>query len=122
MPSWFIGKWKAEFNGISVVETWENHESYYSGITIWDDHGLQSKEKIKLYYEEDKLIYQVTIEESDTKFICENLDNDTLIFINNKNDYPKRIIYTKPVKNEMKVWIDNFQNDSHTSTFYFEKK
>jgi hypothetical protein len=26
------------------------------------------------------------------------------------------------VKKEMKVWIDNFQNDSHTSTFYFEKK
>jgi len=122
LPHWFLGKWKAEFNGISVVETWEKHDEMYTGTTVWDDHGLQSVEKLKLYFDDDKLVYQININDTDTKFICSNLDNDTLIFINNKNDYPKRIIYTRPIKKEMKVWIDNFQNDSHTSTFYFEKK
>src|SRR6218665_2432535 len=112
LPSWFIGKWKAEFNGISVIETWENHDGYYSGTTVWDDHGLQSKERIKLYFEEGKLVYQLKIDKTNTKFICDNVDNDTLIFINNKNDYPKRIVYTRPINKEMKVWIDNFQNDS----------
>lgn len=121
LPSWMVGKWKTELNGISVVENWEQKNDHLSGLTIWDDHGLQSKEYLKLYFQESELVYEVIINKVKRKFVCNRMDNDTLIFVNNQNDFPRRIIYTKPIHKRMKVWIDNFQNDSHTLTFYFEK-
>lgn len=121
-PSWMLGSWKTQFNGFEIVETWNKANHGYSAVTIWNDHGLKSKEQVKLYYEHQKLVYQVQVDHKKTKFICEDVNNDTLVFYNKYNDYPKRIIYTRPVHNEMKVWVDNFPDDPNTSYFNFRKQ
>ena len=122
LPKWMLGKWETNFNGIHIVEDWQEKDDTFSGRTIWDDGGLNSIEKHDIYIKDGQLNYHVKINDTETSFVCDDFNNDTLIFVNNKNDYPKRIVYTKPVKNIMKVWVDNFQNDSRTSVFYFEKK
>lgn len=120
-PSWMIGTWKTTFNGFVITEKWNSGSNEYKATTVWDDNGLKSVETIRLYLKSDFLVYQVTIDQRVIKFTCEDITNDTLIFSNLENDYPKRIVYTKPRKNLMKVWVDNFENDPNTSVFNFRK-
>jgi len=121
LPNWVLGNWKTEFNGFKITENWSKKNNSFVATTIWDDHGLKNSEAIKLFYKKNLLVYQVTINKRQTNFVCDKYNDDTLIFINNANDYPKRIVYTKPSKEIMKVWVDNFPRDPNTSYFNFQK-
>ena len=120
-PSWVLGSWKTEFNGFKITESWSKKDNCYIATTIWDDHGLKNAEAVKLFYKGKQLIYQVSINDKRTDFVCDKYNDDTLIFLNNANDYPKRIVYTRPTGKMMKVWVDNFPKDPNTSYFNFEK-
>ena len=121
LPHWVLGSWKTEFNGFKITENWSKKDNIYIATTIWDDHGLKNAEAIKLFYKGEQLVYQVNINDKQTNFVCNEYKDDTLVFINNANDYPKRIVYTRPSGNMMKVWVDNFPKDPNTSYFNFEK-
>jgi hypothetical protein len=41
--------------------------------------------------------------------------------LNDKNDFPKRLVYVKPTGKKMTVWMDNESGDPNCMIFPFEK-
>lgn len=123
LPLWMTGVWKSSFDGIDVRETWELKGKRMIGTTVWSWDGKQRTEKLRLYYENDSLTYDQKLEDGRyLKFICQDAANDTLVFVNNHNPFPKRLIYVKPKKGtKMSVWIDNEEKDPNRISFPFKK-
>lgn len=123
LPKWISGKWKSNFDGIDIVETWQEDGEKLIGSTVWSWDNKQRREIITLYYNSKRqLVYRMNTEhKSNLEFICQNPLEDTLVFINNKNDFPKRLVYVKPKSKKMDVWIDNEQDDPNRISFSFDK-
>lgn len=121
LPEWIIGNWQANVNGIRVNENWELNENTLSAqTTTYYDKNPQI-ERVRLTLTNDTLYYAVSIDNHNVCFTCGKPYNDTLIFVNNTNEFPKRIIYTKPENDEMKVWIENFEGDPNRIDYPFKK-
>jgi hypothetical protein len=119
---WMTGVWKSTFNGVDVCETWELKKDRMVGSTVWSWGGKQRTEQLSIFYRGDSLIYKIILEDKKPLyFTCEDCENDTLVFINNRNDFPKRLVYVKPSGKKMNVWIDNEEKDPNRITFPFEK-
>lgn len=121
LPEWMCGSWQSSFNGIDVREDWKMRSDRMEGVTIWSWDGKQRKETLTLQYSGDSLLYTIQMDSNKLCFVCENPFNDTLIFVNYKNDFPKRLVYVKPKGPRMSVWIDNEEKDPNRISFPFEK-
>jgi hypothetical protein len=122
LPTWMSGVWKSSFNDVDVRETWECGNGFMTGSTVWSWDGKQRKEKLRLAYVDDSLVYYIRLEDNKLlKFVCTDAENDTLVFVNNKNDFPKRLVYVRPSGKKMSVWIDNEEKDPNRISFPFEK-
>jgi hypothetical protein len=116
------GTWKSSFNGIDVKETWRLEQNKMMGSTVWSWDGKQRKETLQLYYERDTLFYRIRMEGNKILYFkCEDPSNDTLVFVNHRNDFPKRLVYVRPTGRNMDVWIDNEESDPNRISFPFEK-
>lgn len=121
LPNWLLGKWEANVNGIRVVETWNLKNNHFNAETRTFYEQNPQLEKVLLELNDDSLYYNISINNRKTCFVCGTPLNDTLIFVNNLNEFPKRIVYTKPENDKMKVWIDNFQGDPNRIDYWFQK-
>lgn len=123
LPDWLIGSWHSTFDGIDIRETWQQDEDKLVGTTVWSWDNKQRREIITLHYnDENKLIYrQITEHKKNLEYVCENPLADTLVFVNNKVDFPRRLNYVKSSIKKMNVWIDNEQNDPNRVSFPFTK-
>lgn len=122
LPLWMTGVWSSSFNGIDVRETWELKKDHLVGSTVWSWDGKQRREELKLSYQGDSLVYEILMEDKKLLyFTCKDCENDTLVFVNKKNDFPKRLVYVKPSGKSMSVWIDNEEKDPNRISFPFEK-
>jgi len=117
-----VGRWKSSFDGMAIRETWQQSGDHFKGSTVWLWDGKSRKETLTLFYNrEDQLIYRVKMEKKTLDFVCEDPTKDTVVFVNPKNDFPKRLVYVHPKGRKMTVWIDNEPNDPNRMTFPFEK-
>jgi hypothetical protein len=121
LPKWLIGKWKTSYDGFMITEEWSLKNDHLEALTTWNDSGKKEYEHVKLFYQEESLIYQIKTASKKMEFRCENCMTDTLRFINNANDFPKQIIYVRPISNEMSVWVCNFKGDPNEMRFPFKK-
>lgn len=122
LPRWMCGTWKSSFNGIDVRETWRSEQDKMIGSTVWSWDGKQRKETLQLYYEQDTLYYRIRMEGNKILYFkCEDPFGDTLIFVNHRNDFPKRLVYVRSTQQNMNVWIDNEEKDPNRISFPFEK-
>ena len=122
LPEWLPGKWVVTFTDYSVQETWKESDGKFVGVTLWSGKFKTWQENLTMYVNNSgKLVYRTVVEGKATNFVCENMNSDTLVFINNSNGFPKRLHYTKPVGNKMNVWIDNVDNDQNRIDFHFQK-
>lgn len=118
-PSWLLGEWKAHYNKLDVKETWKQTKDGYEATTVWNDNGKKMLEHVALFYNNESLVYRVETKLRTVEFICDEPQDDTLVFVNLKNDFPKRIVYVKPKGSNMKVWIDKYENDPEAVNFPF---
>jgi hypothetical protein len=121
LPNWMVGTWETKVDGVRVTEKWTNNSAYFQGETSTHFKDNVQLEKIKLTFENDSLCYNISIKNKKCCFKCPNPFEDTLVFVNLKNDFPKRLVYIKPVKNTMTVWIDNFEGDPNRIVYAFKK-
>ena len=116
------GTWESTFNKINVRETWELKGKKMVGSTVWSFEGKKRVDAISISFNKDTLEYFASFEnEKPICFKCFNTESDTLVFINKLNDFPKRIVYVRPNGKNMRVWIDNEENDPNRINFPFEK-
>ncbi len=118
-PSWLLGEWKTRYNNFAIKETWKESGDGYVATTIWNDDGKKMLEKVVLFYKDKSLVYRVETKRKTVEFTCDKPHDDTLVFINQQNDYPKRIVYVKPKGDNMTVWIDKYENDPEAEYFPF---
>lgn len=121
IPRWLLGKWEADVDGIKVVEEWNSHPKHFSAHTTMYYDKNNQEEFVKLTSENDSLFYTITINKRKCTFICNKPYSDTLIFTNDQNDFPKRLVYTRPKEKSMLVWIDNFEGDPNRIIYAFKK-
>lgn len=116
------GRWKSSYNNIRVVETWSKSGSVLKGTTIWEQDTNRRVDHLQIKCYKDTLIYSLKMEgEPVIHFRCEHPLGDTLIFTNEQNNYPKRIVYVRPTNRKMRVWIDGGADDLNRISFAFEK-
>lgn len=122
LPNWLLGPWQARYEGIDIKETWYSKNDRLVGKTIWTLDHHQRFEKLTIFQNKDKkLVYRVEMEGKSLDFICKESGKDSLIFVNETNDFPKRLVYVKPVSNSMKVYIDNSPTDPNRMSFHFRR-
>jgi len=120
-PSWLLGEWKTHYNNFAIKETWKKSADGYEATTVWNDNGKQMLERVQLFYNNKSLVYRVETKRKTVEFTCIKPHGDTLVFVNQQNDYPKRIVYVKPKGDNMVVWIDKYENDPEAEYFPFVK-
>ena len=120
-PSWLLGEWKTRYNNFAIRETWKESKDGYEATTVWNDNGKRMREHVALFYNKKSLIYRVETKRRTVDFVCDKPHDDTLVFVNQQNDYPKRIVYVKPKGENMTVWIDKYENDPEAEYFPFVK-
>jgi Domain of unknown function (DUF6265) len=120
-PLWLLGKWKTSYDGFLITEDWYQNKNGLSAVTVWHDKKSKDYEHINLFLDQKHLIYRIKTKTKKMDFVCSDIYNDTLIFINNDNEFPKRIIYVEPNGDEMEVWIENYPNDPNEMRFPFKK-
>lgn len=121
-PKWMCGKWKSQLDEIEITENWKCANGCMSGSTIWAGDGKTKVEKLRLFFRDHTLCYEVRLnQDRPVIFKCIDPKSDTLIFVNNQNDFPKRLVYVKPKGYKMDVWIDNNEKDPNRISFPFEK-
>lgn len=122
LPAWILGPWHAKYEGIDINETWYSKNDRLVGKTVWTLDHHKRYEKLTLFQNNArKLVYRVEMEGKAIDFICKDPGKDSLIFINEENDFPKRLVYVKPVSNCMKVYIDNSPTDPNRMSFDFHR-
>lgn len=82
---------------------------------------MKEYERGKLFHDGHCLVYHIKTAKKNMQFRCENWLNDTLLFVNNSNDFPKQIIYVQPKGSSMSVWVNNFEEDPNEMRFPFKK-
>lgn len=120
-PNWLLGKWKTNYDGFLITEYWYKNKTGMTAVIVWHDKQTKDYEHINLVLNDTKLTYRIKTQTKNMDFICDDIHNDTLVFVNNDNDFPKRIIYVEPKGSEMEVWIENFPNDPNEMRFAFKK-
>lgn len=116
------GRWKSSYNNIQVVETWSKKGNSLVGTTVWEQDTNRRVDHLRMKYQKDTLIYSLKMEgEPVIHFRCDNPFSDTLIFTNEQNNYPKRIVYVRPTGRKMRVWIDSGSDNLNRISFAFEK-
>lgn len=116
------GTWKSSFNDIQIIEKWSKKGNSLVGTTIWELDSNRRVDHLRIALQEDTLIYSLKMDgKTAIHFRCTEPFSDTLVFINESNDFPKRIVYIQPKGKKMKAWIDSNEEDPNRITFTFEK-
>lgn len=122
LPQWIHGHWITSLENETIHENWKLEKNYISGENYMHYENKFQKEFLRIFEKNNTLHYQIVIEKDTLIFSCKNyLGSDTLTFVNNRNPFPKRINYVRPIANKMSVWIENVKNDPNGIFFTFKK-
>jgi hypothetical protein len=126
--NWLLGSWQnISEDGISK-EIWSKvNDSLYTAksFTIVENDTVFS-ETVQLFQDYQDVYFSATDAlQNGGKAVAFKLipDEDGLfVFENNLHDFPKRIIYTNPVKDSIHAWIVGIQEGQMRKVdFYFER-
>ncbi|WP_343633445.1 DUF6265 family protein [Fluviicola sp.] len=122
LPEWIHGNWITSLDNETIHENWKVQRKCISGENYMHYENKFQKEFLRIFEKNNTLHYQIVIEKDTLVFTCKDYrDADTLTFVNNRNPFPKRINYVRPVANKMSVWIENVKNDPNGIFFTFKK-
>ncbi len=123
LPEWIIGKWKTELDGTKIIESWQKTGNTLNGQTVWCFPKKKMIEKMKLFSRNGKLVYQVKIENKKVEFVSKKGNTNTeIVFENQKNDSPKRLIYRLISDKRIDAIIEDFPNDPNKTIFIYKRQ
>lgn len=117
LPLWMIGNWQTQSEGFTIVENWKLDSNQLKGATSWKKGTVHFEEKSTISATEKGLSLKILIGKRTIVFKSEAISSDTLVFINAKNDFPKRICYTLLSNDKLIAWIENYPNDPNKKVF-----
>lgn len=117
LPLWMIGNWQTQSEGFTIVENWKLDSNQLKGATSWKKGTVHFEEKSTISATEKGLSLKILIGKRTIVFKSEAFSSDTLVFINAKNDFPKRICYTLLSNDKLIAWIENYPNDPNKKVF-----
>lgn len=117
LPLWMIGNWQAQSDGFTIVENWKLDSNQLKGATSWRKGTVHFEEKSTISATEKGLSLKILIGKRTIVFKTEAISFDTLVFVNAKNNFPKRICYTLRSTNKLTAWIENYPNDPNKKVF-----
>lgn len=117
LPLWMIGNWQTQSDGFTIIENWKLDSDQLKGATSWKKGTVHFEEKSTISATEKGLSLKILIGKRTIVFKSEAINSDTLVFINAKNDFPKRICYTLLSNDKLIAWIENYPNDPKKKVF-----
>ena len=126
--NWLLGSWQNISEDGTSKEIWSKvNDSLYvaKSFTIVENDTVFS-ETVQLFQDQEDVYFSSTDAlQNGGKAVAFRLipDEDGLfVFENNLHDFPKRIIYTNPVKDSIHAWIVGIQDGQMRKVdFYFER-
>jgi hypothetical protein len=117
LPYWMIGNWQTQSDGFTIIENWKLDNNQLKGATSWIKGTVHFEEKSTISTSKKGLSLKILIRKRTIVFKSEAINSDTLVFINAKNDFPKRICYTLLSNDKLIAWIENYPNDPKKKVF-----
>jgi hypothetical protein len=112
-----IGNWQTQSDGFTIIENWKLDNNQLKGATSWIKGTVHFEEKSTISTSKKGLSLKILIRKRTIVFKSEAINSDTLVFINAKNDFPKRICYTLLSNDKLIAWIENYPNDPKKKVF-----
>ena len=104
LPLWMIGNWQTQSDGFTIIENWKLDSDQLKGATSWKKATVHFEEKSTISATEKGLSLKILIGKRTIVFKSEAISSNTLVFINAKNDFPKRICYTLLSNDKLIAW------------------
>ena len=125
---WLLGNWEQKISYGVLTENWiKVNDSTYNGTSIFIiGNDTIHKETIILQQIGENLTYKTNIKGQNNNkmilFLSKGAVENQLIFENLNNDYPQKIEYSKPNKNELITKISGIQSGKPNSEKYHLSK
>jgi len=126
---WLLGTWVNEFTPEFSQESWtKENDSTFSAFSFTLVHSdTVFAEKMSLQQKEgDLLLTVVEVNQNDeapVTFKLVSSEENKFVFENKKHDFPKRIVYTHPVKDSLHAWIEGpVDGENRKLHFHFSKE
>jgi hypothetical protein len=116
LPLWLEGTWETGDTIGLAAESWEQINSeYMSGEGLFITRDKKSVvEMLNIFIQDGKLVYTALVPGENNGeeiiFIDSNLQADSLVFINTKHDYPKKIVYYRESHQRVQVYLFGINN------------
>lgn len=114
---WLIGKWKRAGKRNTIFEEWEKKDATFVGKSYVDTGTeLKISETLKINQESGETFYSPTVlNQNDGKPVSFKMlgsFENRFIFLNEKHDFPQKIVYRKMGEDSLKVQISGPMNDT----------
>ncbi len=126
---WLLGTWTNESGEEFSQESWsKENDSMFTAFSFTQvANTTVFAETMALEQKADSLLLTVAAanqnDEKPITFKMISSENGQFIFENKNHDFPKRIIYTNPVKDSLHAWIEGTVNgEAKKVDFYFSRK
>lgn len=126
---WLLGTWVNEFTPEFSQESWtKENDSTFSAFSFTLVHNdTVFSETMSLQQKDGNLLLTVVEvnpnEAVPVTFRLVSSDKRKFVFENKKHDFPKRIIYTHPVKDSLHAWIEGpVDGENKQLHFHFSKE
>ncbi len=127
--NWLLGTWVNEFTPEFSKESWtRENDSTFSAFSFTKVHNdTVFSETMFLQQKDGKLLMTVTeaSENGDVPVTFRLVSSEKMQFVfeNKKHDFPKRIVYTQPVKDSLVAWIEGpVDGENKKLYFHFSKE
>jgi len=126
--NWLIGSWQNISDESTSREIWkkENDSLYTAESFTIVENDTVFYETVQLFQDQQDVYFSATdAMQNGGKAVAFKLipaEEGLFVFENNLHDFPKRIIYTNPVKDSIHAWIEGIQDGQMEKVdFYFER-
>lgn len=125
---WLIGKWENKSDNGNLSETWTKvNDSIFEGETYFiKKKDTLHSEKIQLKQKGENLFYVSSVKGQNNNqpvtFVYNTTIEKLFVFENNKNNYPKKIVYQSASKDYLTLEISGTEQGKSVLSRYSLKK
>lgn len=126
--NWLLGTWVNEFTPEFSKESWtKENDSTFSAFSFTKVHNDTVFAETMVLQQRDGDLLMTVADAPNNKnpvtFKLISSERGQFIFENKKHDFPKRIIYTNPVKDSLVAWIEGpVDGENKKLYFHFSKE
>ena len=126
--NWILGEWVMKYDKAYLTESWiKINESNFEGSGITRDNNSDTalfSESLRILEMNGEIFYMSKVDHNNfpIPFKMTYQDNNSIVFENEKHDFPQKIKYIRQGNDSLKVIIGLLNDEKSNREFRFKKK